>query len=143
MCKYYYFFCEIFIYLEIANKKKGMKILKFILITILFPLTSLQFGIFIGGNNQNATTNGTTNQIIEKDDQNSCKCNLKYKICDLHCCCDQDCSEPILKNWKDNNLCIPIEIIDPIDRFKCAGYDLYLNRMINKNYSVESKILIL
>lgn len=104
--------------------------------------TSFQLGNFIGGGNVDAVIDQETNIIIQKIDQNACKCDLNYEICDLHCCCDPTCAQTVLDSWIAANLCLPVVVIDPIDRFKCAGYDLYLNRMIKKNYTIESKKVI-
>ena len=35
-------------------------------------------------------------------DYGSCACDLTLNSCDVYCCCDQDCSAPILAFWNSN-----------------------------------------
>ncbi|KAL4708124.1 hypothetical protein ACJJTC_009903 [Scirpophaga incertulas] len=62
----------------------------------------------------------TTKITAVKNVLKNCKCDLKYNICDINCCCDSDCSENFLKlfvNCENNkvyeevqHLCNPFEL---------------------------------
>lgn len=43
-----------------------------------------------------------TQPIVEETAFGSCSCDRTLNQCDAYCCCDTDCTEPILAFWKSN-----------------------------------------
>ena len=48
-----------------------------------------------------STTNVTT-PIVDNTAFGACECDRTLNSCDVYCCCDQDCSAPILQYWQAN-----------------------------------------
>ena len=45
---------------------------------------------------------GVTTPLVDNTAFGQCSCDRTLNQCDSYCCCDQDCSTPILDFWKSN-----------------------------------------
>ena len=100
--------------------------------SFLFTLLNIDFAssqddplIYFGGSispdltteNTNAWANKQTTRFSKTLDMGPCTCDLTSH-CDYRCCCDNDCNEDIVKEWKKEGSCLN-KNKNRMEEFKC------------------------
>lgn len=60
-----------------------------------------------------------TNHRSETKEMATCTCDLT-SLCDIYCCCDEDCSETYRKDWKEKSLCLDVHK-KWVEDYKCKN----------------------
>ena len=89
--------------------------------------------------NENATTTisqtGTSDQnFIDKlNNIEDCSCKLDDNMCNYHCCCDSNCNDNNINEWREKNLCIDEKNSLNKAPYICISKDYFLINMLKHN----------
>lgn len=80
-------------------------------------MKQLKIFLFLILNIYHSIAEESTHESHTKD-MGSCTCDLR-NICDYRCCCDPNCDENLINDWKNRDMCIDIHK-NIADDFKCG-----------------------
>ena len=89
-------------------------------------------GLIIDGNNENN----------ENKETNECLCDIDLNSCDNFCCCDNDCHEDAIKDWRDHHQCIDEKDSIGIFSDRCIDHNLimsYARKNRRRGLNIESQ----
>ena len=89
-------------------------------------------GLKINGNNENS----------ENKETNDCLCDIDLNSCDNFCCCDNDCHEDAIKDWRDHHQCIDEKDSIGIFSDRCIDHNLimsYARKNRRRGLNIESQ----
>ena len=90
-------------------------------------------GLIIDGNNENN----------ENKETNECLCDIDLNSCDNFCCCDNDCHEDAIKEWRAHHQCIDEKDSIGIFSDRCIDHNLIMSYARKNRRRVPENTLLL